>query len=211
MSSVFAGGNNDSLWYEYSPEKKSSLRKWYEENYYNGFPRTYTSSTPYTMPIRMYLADMLRQTAGGIPPKNTEERPEMGSNYDPERYDNYGNPKSDQRMIDEAVLEAIAKPRREAEIARRVALVTALEALTDVEVGTVLTFDRKSGKDNVLYAALKTKDDMWSVTGDGRYSTSDLIQHLSTGSFPAENIQVADTFTPLAAPASAPTADSTQV
>jgi hypothetical protein len=137
--------------------------------------------------------------------KLKKESPEMGYN------NGYGDDnRSDAQKIDDAVREAIAKPRREAEIAKRIAAVSALESLKDVAVGTVITFTRKNArgdKKDVTYAALKSADNQWFVTGDGYRSNGDqqsfdsLLAWLTTGDTLAENVQAATKFAPVSAPA----------
>lgn len=158
-----------------------------------------------TLLLDRHMRDM-RNTSipGGIPPKISKEKPEMGYNdYD----NNRGRVLSSQEQIDAAVREAIEKPRREAEIAKRVAAVGVLESLKDAKVGTLITFTRQTGKKEPLtYAALKTADDRWFVTGDGYASNGEprtfdnLLQWLTTGETLAENVQQATKFEAVSAP-----------
>jgi hypothetical protein len=180
----------DSLWSVYGKEPKKDIMA--------------ISSTPGDPGTKARLMAMLiRNTLGGISP-TTKETSKMGYND----YNNDGrDSRSNQDQIDDAVRERIEKPRREAEIAKRVALVTALESLATAEVGTVIAFVKKLDKKDFNYAAVKSADDRWSVTGDGRYSNgltyvwSDLLTNLTTGPDLAENVQVATGFSALQAPA----------
>ena len=128
------------------------------------------------------------QFIGGIPPEPTKEKPIMG----------YA--KSNQELIDDAVREQIEAPRRALEIAKRVALVKALEPLADAEVGTVITYVRTLDKKDHLYAAIKVSDTKWYATGEGvvsngqSYTWNDLLLLLTTGNSAASNVQRAVTF-----------------
>jgi hypothetical protein len=186
---TYYGIGFDPLWSVYGKEPKKDIM--------------YISSTPGTPGTKARLMDMLnRNTLGGISP-TTKEMPKMGYND----YNDGRDSRSNQDQIDDAVRERIEKPRREAEIAKRVALVTALEPLATAEVGTVIAFVKKFDKKDFNYAAVKSADDRWSVTGDGLYSNgltygwSDLLTNLTTGPNLAKNVQVATSFSALQAPA----------
>lgn len=188
-----------------------------EETFYSyntGFDplwSSYERSGPETMlrietPGRSEMKDRLMAAfnqirSGGIPPETKKEKPIMGYNDDT---------RSSQQKIDDAVREAIEKPRREAEIARRVALVASLEPLATAPVGTVLTFERNYGNETpVLQAAIKAEDDVWNTTYDPytgsrgeRVGFKKLLDMLTTGQYLAENVQVATNFAAPQAPAS---------
>lgn len=209
------GENFDSLWlYEpatmpFMEKKDTTLAGWYAQNYSNGFPNPktdYVSTTPGDRQTRAFLLSMLSGQihSGGIPPE-LKENSDMGYN---DNLDRNGYPKSSQTLIDEAVREAIEAPRRAAEIAKRVAAVTALTAaFAEAATGALFTFTKKHGKDDVSFAAFKTGDNRWSVTGDGRYTNGatytwdELLSYLTVGSDLAENVQLATAFSPLDASA----------
>lgn len=107
---------------------------------------------------------------------------------------------TDQAEIDAAVREALAKPKREAEIAKRVAAVEAIGTEDTHEIGTVLKWDRKmqpgSKMKPYVYVAVKIGDDCWYVTGTttikiGAYKWEELLEWMITGSTLVENLQVA--------------------
>jgi hypothetical protein len=103
---------------------------------------------------------------------------------------------TEQEQIDAEVREAIAAPRRKAEVERRT---TALEALGFKDahsVGTVIRWKRKLGKNVYTYAAIKTSEDQWFVTGSKTVRTSGwtweaLTEHMVTGETIAEDVRVA--------------------
>lgn len=93
--------------------------------------------------------------------------------------------KTAQQEIDDAVREAIEKPKREAEIAKRVAAVQALTPDT-YDVGTVIKFKRQYGKTTYTFAALKVEGDKWFVTGSTLVSSAgwnwtNLVEWMTTG------------------------------
>ncbi len=117
--------------------------------------------------------------------------------------------RTEAERIDDEVREAIAAPRRAAEIAKRIALVSTLESLANAEVGTVITFSKKldsSDKTSTTFAAIKVSDDAtWAVTGDGRWSNGQrrsfdsMLEWMTTGPNLVENVQKADSFSDVAA------------
>jgi len=109
--------------------------------------------------------------------------------------------KTKQQEIDDAVREAIEKPKREAEIARRVAAVEKIAENTH-EVGTVLRWKRKLGKGNhnYVYAAIKAGDDKWYVTGSQMVSTNGwtwevLVEWMTTGEHLVTDLEVSGEWT----------------
>jgi hypothetical protein len=159
-----------------------------------------TTSPSRDSETRARLLAALRQPQGGISPELKKETPEMGYNDDN---------RSSQQKIDDAVREQIEAPRREAEIAKRKALVLSLEPLADAKVGTVLVFTRKYAGTDFTVAVIKTDADVWAMTGDGynptrgdRVSFKQLLEYLTTGQAVAENVQVATGFAAPQAPAS---------
>jgi hypothetical protein len=104
---------------------------------------------------------------------------------------------TEQEEIDAAVREAIEKPRREREIARRVEAVTTLdELLAGTEDGTVLRFKRTHGTQVYDYAALKAGDSKWYVTGSvgvdrHGYTTERLVEWMTTGPTMVHDLVVA--------------------
>lgn len=104
---------------------------------------------------------------------------------------------NDQQAIDDQVKEAIAAPRRAAEVARRVEAVHALDVLADAEVGTVLRFRRTYSKKEYTYAAIKVADNSWYVTGNstvhsGSYVWEGLLEWMTTGENLVHEVQVAN-------------------
>jgi hypothetical protein len=111
---------------------------------------------------------------------------------------------SDQRQIDEAVREAIMKPLREAEMAKRVAAVKAIGDLSEHPTGTVLRWQREeNNKQTTLYVAVKAAENSWLVVTampereSYTYPRTDatLVEFLTSGPNMAQNLQVADSFT----------------
>ncbi len=117
-------------------------------------------------------------------------------------------PKTDQQIIDDEVREAIEKPRREAEVAKRVAAVTALAALENAEDGTIIRFRRRFGGKNgrvYNYAALLVtakrdgENEVWYLTGNyssdrAGYTFEQLLSWMTTGENLVEDVQVATSF-----------------
>lgn len=124
-----------------------------------------------------------------------------------EEKDQMDTVKDDQAKIDAEVREAIAAPRRAAEVERRKAQLLALyEAAgedSDIkdtfEVGTVLRWKRDDdGKVNT-YVVVKLDKDQWVrsggnlVNGMGYVATftwESLVEHLATGKADVQNLQV---------------------
>lgn len=113
---------------------------------------------------------------------------------------------NDQYIIDQAVIEAIAKPIRDAEIANRVGAVQTLApVLEDAPPGTVIRFTRTYNKKIYTYASIKVVRDegeepSWYVTGPvailgDAHSTETLLRWMTTGDTVVSNVQVAAEFT----------------
>lgn len=161
---------------------------------YDQFRREFREELRSRYQERPQMGDVLSQL---LKAKAKKEKPEMGYND----YDNRDR-RSSQEKIDDAVREAIEAPRRAAEIERRVAAVTALEPVLALPVGSVFTFNKKydGAKDETTFAAIKTADNVWAVTGDGRYSNgqrysvSDLMHFLTTGTDLATAVKTASKF-----------------
>lgn len=206
MEENYFGTGFDPLWSSYGPIKfekspyEAELRTEYEGVYRRmGKLFEYQAKSRHSE-TRARLLEALRQPQGGIPPELKKEKPEMGYNDDN---------RSSQQKIDDAVREAIEAPRREAEIAKRKALVLSLEPLADAKVGTVLVFTRTYAGTDFIVAVIKTDTDVWAMTGDGYNSTrgdrvnfKQLLEYLTTGQATAQNVQVATGFAAPEAPAS---------
>lgn len=107
--------------------------------------------------------------------------------------------KTKQQEIDDAVREALEKPKREAEIAKRIAAVEKLTALT-FEIGTVVKWKRQHGKNDYTYAAIKATEDKWFVTGSNMVSVEGrtwekLIEWMTTGENLIHDLQVSGEWT----------------
>lgn len=118
--------------------------------------------------------------------------------------------------INELVREALEKPRREAEEARRVAEVNRRVELAEkigednYDFGTVLRWTRRFGEDTehtksieYRYAAIKTGDGKWYVTGQQQMRTNGwkwyaLVEWMVTGVGTVENLEVASAWNPIA-------------
>jgi hypothetical protein len=138
----------------------------------------YTITTP--RPMSDEMRDILAKVKIDIPKKET--------------------PVNEQASIDAEVKERIAKPKREAEVARRVEAVGKLEVLGTAAVGTAITFTRKLGSINYSYAALKYADDAWAVTGNGSglgigpVTWEALLTWMTTGPALVSDVKVATAF-----------------
>jgi len=109
---------------------------------------------------------------------------------------------AEQQEIDEAVREAIEKPRREAEIAKRVAAIQAIGTDDTHEVGAVMRWKRKYGKTVYAYAAIKTADEKWYVTGSqttsaGGYTWDKLVEWMTTGENLITDLEIASGWNPV--------------
>jgi hypothetical protein len=107
---------------------------------------------------------------------------------------------SEREQIDAEVREAIAAPRRAREIALRIAAVTAIGIDDAHEVGTVMRFKRKYGANVYTYAAIKTGEDKWYVTGSNTvvssgYTWEGLTEWMTTGENLITDLQISDTWT----------------
>lgn len=107
--------------------------------------------------------------------------------------------KTKQQEIDAAVREALEKPKREAEISKRVAAVEKLAEDT-YEDGTVLKWKRKIGKTEYVYAAIKVGEDKWFVTGSqmvssGGWTWAGLVEWMTTGENLIHDLQVSGEWT----------------
>ena len=114
-----------------------------------------------------------------------------------------------QERIDAAVLEELGREKREAEerrveeeIKQRTDLAKQLGNDDDYAFGTVIKFNRRFGRDNEFeqsksytYAALKTGNGKWYVTGDNSIPMardwSKLVKWMTTGEGTVENISIA--------------------
>lgn len=99
-----------------------------------------------------------------------------------------------QSQIDEEVKVALEKPRREAEIKRRVEMAETIGVNDKYENGTVLKWTRKIGSKDYYYAAIKANDGKWYVTGAyvmSGYTWEALVESMITGENTVENLQVA--------------------
>ncbi|HEY6019054.1 MAG TPA: hypothetical protein VIY48_03915 [Candidatus Paceibacterota bacterium] len=101
-----------------------------------------------------------------------------------------------QSQIDEEVKAALEKPRREAEVQRRVELAAAIGATDKHEVGTVLRWTRKHGDKDYFYVAIKGSNDKWYVSGQvhvnrSGYTWDELVEWMITGVTTVENVEVA--------------------
>lgn len=194
---------NDALWIV-DPVPPRAPRYTTEYERFISSPSTTYSFTD-RMFVEKYMRDM-RFKPGGIIPTDTLKEKKMGS------YDDRDH-RSNQDKIDDAVKEAIEKPRREAEIARRVAAVGAFTAaLEGAESGTVVVLDRKSGRRTDKYVALlapATRESerngsepaqKWHVTGNQGALTSygwtfaEFLNWATTGEHLVENVRVAGEF-----------------
>lgn len=210
--------NYDATWYDYSRDQVTRYGDHnHTINYNSGERLVYTTTTPESNRL-MY--EMIRKLSyppdtklhkklpypGGTPKSPSDkETTDMSTN---------GLNRDDLYAIDEAVREAIAAPKRAAEIAARKAAVEALGVEDKYEVGTVLTFDRESSKTVThSHVALKTADGWYAtggrLTGNGVQSWDNLLHWMTTGENLVSNVAIstpetrtAITWTP--APADAP-------
>jgi len=193
--------NYDSTWYPYEKYGREEEVLRYGEKNIN-VPGNWTYSAAHTDLFRTYTnfvmyspAEKGRFSTGPKPPfpggktSDTEkENPAMGSNY--------GLSYDDQHQIDEEVREAIAAPKRAAEVANRKAAVEALGVEDTYEVGTVLTFDRAASKTVThSHVALKTDAETWlatggRLTGNGSQSWNGLLTWMTTGDVLVSNVAI---------------------
>lgn len=99
-----------------------------------------------------------------------------------------------QSQIDEEVKAALEKPRREAEIKRRVEMAEIIGVSDKHENGTVLRWTRKLGNKDYYCAAIKANDGKWYATGAyvvSGYTWEALVESMITGENTVENLQVA--------------------
>jgi hypothetical protein len=193
----------DSTWYDYDSgfsryipiesllekAERSRERDEIRRKFFEGIPSKIPSpKTPLPNELKPGIATKLKKLEMEIAPVA----------------DIYATSVQDQREIDAAVREAIAKPRREAEIAARVAAVEKLGVEDKHEVGTVLRFKRASGKHasalEHTFVAVKIDDDSWLVTGgdqtgSGDQSWDNLLQWMTTGRVMVTNVEFAATWT----------------
>lgn len=73
--------------------------------------------------------------------------------------------KTEQQMIDEAVQEAVSKPRREAEVAKRLEAIEKIGAVDYHNEGATLRWKRKVGEETHTFVAVKTGPNQWLVAG----------------------------------------------
>lgn len=178
----------DPTWYDYD-------RLRYEDEIYWKQPYPQQKKLQVTLPPQT-IADIVQLKQKLISQAQTlKETPPMGTNFS----DN------DQYMIDNAVREAIEKPRREAEIALRVGAVQTLSPmLEDADPGTVIRFVRTYSKRPYTYAAIKVvrsenEEPVWYVTGSAAtradtYTTETLLRWMTTGDSLVSDVQIATEF-----------------
>jgi len=119
---------------------------------------------------------------------------------------------SEQQQIDAEVREAIARPRREREIALRIAAVTAIGIDDNHEAGTVMRFKRKFGTNVYTYAVIKAENGMWYMTGANSshspYTWESLTEWMTTGENLITELQISDTWTKVSWSVDAPVAEA---
>lgn len=193
------GENNDALWlYEPETSRYEGARLDFGK-YVINTPLQYESVLPNK---RQTLEDLYAQYGRGgsmapssgntpLPPEllPTKEKPQMETDSD---------------MINAAVREAIAKPRREAEIAKRVAAVEAIGVEDNHEIGTVLRWKRKECKVVSTYVAVKIFEDRWFSTGGQGINNTGytqvrtweaLTEWMTTGENLVEELEIAASWT----------------
>jgi len=202
--------NYDSTWYDYDRDVRDLYAR-YGTNIQGGnysYVTTVSSSNSYMYEMIRDQYIRYGEHEKKLPPplfppsKSTKKQP---SDKEPkDMASTYGLSRDDQYEIDHAVREAIAAPKKIAEIATRKAAVEALGVEDNRPVGTVITFKRVVGKNTYMHVGIKADDEKWYVTGgqltgNGSQSWDNLLQWMTTGENLVSDVQVSvsGSFTPV--------------